>query len=93
MISFTDITESVWHIRNTIKQKATTERKTYKDFVFVKTCQRLVKATTKTCLPLIWQKKSIHQSSHRCYIKTIKIYSLLQLQQTSRRSITKQTNC
>ena len=39
MISFTDITESIWHIRNTNKQKATTERKTYKDFVFVKTCQ------------------------------------------------------
>ena len=39
MISFTDITESIWHIRNNNKQKATTERKTYKDFVFVKTCQ------------------------------------------------------
>ena len=31
MISFTDITESIYHIRGTNKQKATTERIQYKD--------------------------------------------------------------
>ena len=50
MISFTDITESTYHIQGTSKQKETTQRM----LNFLRK-----KDSTETCLLQIWKKKSI----------------------------------